>query len=191
MGEASAPLEHRAADLVRLDAVEVPFITQIDVRCDHDRARALGFPLQPNTASGDTNRGVLWLAPDEWLVVALPGAAASTLNELSASLFGTHHAIVDVSANRAVIDLRGADRLELLASGCSLDLDARGGWVPGACAQTLFARAQVIVQELPQATRLFVRPSFADYVVDRLLVSAGIEPARVSARSSTPSTSSA
>ncbi len=33
----------------------------------------------------------------------------------------------------------------------------------------LLARAQVILQELPDATRLFVRPSFADYVVDRLV----------------------
>jgi sarcosine oxidase gamma subunit len=27
----------------------------------------------------------------------------------------------------------------------------------------------VILQELPGATRVFVRPSFADYLVDRLL----------------------
>jgi sarcosine oxidase gamma subunit len=27
----------------------------------------------------------------------------------------------------------------------------------------------VLLQELPDATRVFVRPSFADYVVDRLL----------------------
>ena len=63
------------------------------------------------------------------------------------------------------------DRNELLASGRSLDLDPRGGWVPGACAQTMFARAQVILQELEGATRVFVRPSFAHYVVDRLLAS--------------------
>ncbi len=67
------------------------------------------------------------------------------------------------------MELRGEGRLALLATGCSLDLDPRGGWVPGVCAQTLFARAQVILQELEGATRVFVRPSFAGYVVDRLL----------------------
>jgi sarcosine oxidase gamma subunit len=41
--------------------------------------------------------------------------------------------------------------------------------VPGACAQTLFARAQVLLQEMDGATRVFVRPSFAHYVLDRLL----------------------
>jgi sarcosine oxidase, subunit gamma len=63
--------------------------------------------------------------------------------------------------------------LALLASACSLDLDPVGGWVPGVCAQTLLARAQIILQELPEATRVFVRPSFADYVVDRLLAASG------------------
>ena len=104
---------------------------------------------------------MLWLGPDEWLVVGLPGTAATIVGELEAALEGVHHAVVDVSENRAVLELRGADRFELLASGCSLDLDPRGGWIPGVCAQTMFARAQVILQELAGATRVFVRPSFA------------------------------
>ena len=49
------------------------------------------------------------------------------------------------------------------------DLDPRGGWLPGRCAQTLFARTQVILQEMDGATRVFARPSYADHLVDRLL----------------------
>ena len=172
MVEPRAHLGHRADDLASIEASEVPFLAQLDVRCDEEPAARLGFPLMPNSVAGDMDRGVLWLGPDEWLVVGLPDTAGTTAKELAAGLVGTHHAIVDVSANRAVIDLRSVDRLALLASGCSVDLDPAGGWVPGVCAQTLFARAQVILQELPEATRLFVRPSFADYVVDRLLASA-------------------
>jgi sarcosine oxidase subunit gamma len=166
-----SPLAHRAADLATLDAVEISFLTQLCVRCSEADAARLGFPVTPNTVTGDIARGVLWLGPDEWLVVAAPGDPGAVAAELGSALDGTHHVVVDVSANRAVIELRGRDRLDLLASACSLDLDPVGGWVPGVCAQTLFARAQVIVQELPGATRLFVRPSFADYVVDRLLAS--------------------
>jgi sarcosine oxidase, subunit gamma len=173
MADMRSPLARRSDDLARIDAIEVAFLAQIDVRCDASDAARLGLPIEPNTVGGDLMRGALWLGPEEWLVVALPGTAAAAMAELETSLTGTHHAIVDVSANRAVIELRGVDRLDLLASGCSLDLDPRGGWVPGACAQTLFARAQVILQEMESATRLFVRPSFANYVVDRLLVSAG------------------
>jgi sarcosine oxidase, subunit gamma len=169
MGEPRAPLAHRTDDLASFQALEVAFLSQIDVRCDEERAAQLGLPLVPNTVAGDLQRGALWLGPDEWLVVGLPGTTEQHLDELAAGLLGARYSLVDVGANRAVLELRGADRLELLASGCALDLDPVGGWVPGVCAQTLFARAQVILQELPEATRVFVRPSFGDYVVDRLL----------------------
>lgn len=164
-----SPLAHRAADLAALEADEVPFLAQIDVRCDTDAAARLGFPTTPNTVAGDETRGMLWLGPDEWLVVGLPGTEALQISELETVLANEHRSIVDVSANRAVIDLHGASRLDLLATGCGLDLDPVGGWCPGLCAQTLFAKAQVILQEREEATRVFVRPSFADYLVDRLL----------------------
>jgi sarcosine oxidase subunit gamma len=171
MVEVRSRLGHRTAALATLGAVEVPLLTQLSVRCGGSAASRLGFPLEPNTVTGDMTRGVLWLGPDEWLLVAAPGDPAAVITGLEALLAGEHHAVVDVSGNRAVIELRGPDRLALLASACSLDLDPAGGWVPGVCAQTLLARAQVILQELPDATRVFVRPSFADYVVDRLLAS--------------------
>jgi len=169
MAEPRSALGSRAGDLAVLEAIEVPFLTQIDVRCTPEDAERLAFPSLANTVAGDLTRGVLWLGPDEWLVVGLPGAAGATVEELQHALDGVHHAVVDVSENRAVIELHGADRYELLASGCSLDLDPRGGWVPGVCTQTMFARAQVILQELEGSTRVFVRPSFAHYLVDRLL----------------------
>jgi sarcosine oxidase subunit gamma len=169
MAEPRSPLAGHAAALAQIDAVEVAFLTQIDVRCSAEEAARLAFPLEANTVAGDMTRGVLWLGPDEWLVVGLPGTASDTVAELEDDLARQHHSVVDVSENRAVIELHGADRHALLASGCGIDLDPRGGWVPGVCAQTLFARAQVILQELDGATRIFVRPSFAGYVVDRLL----------------------
>jgi sarcosine oxidase subunit gamma len=164
-----SPLAARPEDLALIGAVEVPFLSQIDVRCPRNEAARLGFPVEPNTVAGDMTRGVLWLGPDEWLVVGLPGTAPETVQELDSELAGVHHSVVDVSENRAVLELRGVDRYALLASGCPIDLDPRGGWVPGACAQTLFARAQVLLQELDGATRVFMRPSFARYVLDRLL----------------------
>jgi sarcosine oxidase subunit gamma len=169
MTERRSPLADRADHLASLEAVEMPFLAQVDIRCAPADAARLGFPTTPNTVTGDMTRGVLWLGPDEWLVVSLPGTMADTVTELDAALAGSDHSVLDVSENRAVIELRGTDRHAVLASGCPLDLDPRGGWVPGVCAQTMFARAQVVLQELEGSTRLFVRPSFAGYVVDRLL----------------------
>lgn len=107
-----------------------------------------GFPVEPNTAAGD----VLWLGPDEWLVVGgregdFPAAAA-----------------VDVSANRVCFELSGSTARDVLAAGCSVDLRPRS-FGPGRCAQTLLARAEVIVQcTAEDAFRIFVRPSFAPYL---------------------------
>jgi sarcosine oxidase subunit gamma len=139
-------------------------LAQVDVRAAPD---LLPFeaPL-PNTTTPWGGREVLWLGPDEWLVVAESKAAATIVRELEEELEGRYHSILDVSANRIVFDL--IDRLEALSSGCGLDLHPTR-WRPGMCAQTLFGGAQVILHQRDErTTRVFVRPSFERYVIDRL-----------------------
>ena len=167
---ARSPLAGRSADLDRIDARELAFMSQLDVRIEPASAAALGLPTEPNTARTPGDRDVLWLGPDEWLIVGAPGAASAIVDELEASLAGLHRSVVDVSANRAVIELAGSSRHDLLSSACPIDLHPRS-WGDGRCAQSVFGAAQVLLHEREGATRLFVRPSFADYVVDLLLVS--------------------
>src|SRR5262245_10472150 len=100
---------------------------QVDVRGEPPA----GFPTEPNTTADVGRTTVLWLGPDEWLV--LGGAEAD---------FPDAAAAVDVSANRVAFDVTAADAAEVLARGCSLDLER---FEPGQCAQTLLARAQVIL----------------------------------------------
>ena len=108
-----------------------------------------GFPTEPNTLRGDA----IWLGPDEWLVLGgreeeYPGAAAA----------------VDVSANRVGFALSGPGAADVLAQSCSLDLHP-AAFPPGRCAQTLVARAQVILLRPDEDTfHLLVRPSFAPYL---------------------------
>jgi sarcosine oxidase subunit gamma len=118
----------------------------------------LRLPTEPNTWIADAERELLWLGPDEWLVAGEPDAS------MADALAGIHHSLVDVSANRAVLDLLGADRSELLAAGCGLDLHPRS-WRHGMCAQTLLGRIPVLLQERTEATRVFVRSSFAGSLV--------------------------
>ncbi|MGA9160279.1 MAG: sarcosine oxidase subunit gamma family protein [Actinomycetota bacterium] len=161
-------LDARSADLDRVGSTELRFLPQVDVRVDPTTATNLGFPTEPNTVASGPDRDVLWLGPDEWLVVGDAGTAEGPIAELERSLAGMHRSVVDVSANRTVIELSGPSRHELLASACPIDLHPRS-WVEGRCAQTVFGAAQVLVHERDGATRLFVRPSFADYVLDLLL----------------------
>ena len=166
--KARSPLAHRAADLDRVGSRELAFLAQVDVRVDPTTARALGFPTEPNTWTPSGDRDVLWLGPDEWLVIAEPGGAGAIAAELARSLADLHRSVVDVSANRVVLELSGTSRNDLLSSACPIDLHPRS-WADGRCAQSVFGAAQVLLQERRGTTRLFVRPSFAGYVVDLLL----------------------
>jgi sarcosine oxidase subunit gamma len=149
---------------VTADGLRVLDLPQVGVRAD---PRDLPFePPQPNTTTTWNGRDVLWLGPDEWLVVGELGEEESIGRELEAAMEVHHHSVVDVSANRIVFEL--VDGLEALSSGCGLDLHP-SRWTPGMCAQTLFGGAQVILHQLDErTTRVFVRPSFAGYFVDRL-----------------------
>jgi sarcosine oxidase, subunit gamma len=162
---ARSPLAGRARELAAVGAAEVAFLAQVDLRADPALASRLPFPLplRPNTWTGGGGREALWLGPDQWLVVGAPGSAPAITAELGRGLGGQHHAAVDTSANRTVVELTGDARFDLLTQGCSLDLHPRA-WRPGRCAQTLLARVPVLLQEREQATRVFVRASFAAHL---------------------------
>jgi sarcosine oxidase subunit gamma len=110
-----------------------------------------GFPVEPNTTAEVGGATVLWLGPDEWLVL---GATEGDFRDAAAA--------IDVSANRVAFELAADGAADVLAQGCSLDLDR---FEPGGCAQTLLARAQVILHRPePGRWRILVRPSLAPYV---------------------------
>jgi sarcosine oxidase subunit gamma len=167
----------RVAELSRgtVAASEVTGLSQVSLRVAPELLDLLPFdvPVEANTATSDAGRDVLWLGPDEWLVVT--GASADdVLASITGSLAGHHHAAVDVGANRAVVELRGDGRRSLLSTRCPIDLD-RPTWRDGRCAQTTFGRAPVLLHEREGATRLFVRPSYGGYLAD-LSVAAAATP---------------
>ncbi len=178
-----SPLAHVSEGLERVatltagtvTAAELGGLSQISLRAAPELVERLPFdvPTEPNIAASAEGRDVLWLGPDEWLLVT-DEPAEQALASIDETLAGHHYAAVDVSANRAIVELRGDARSALLATRCPVDLDRRS-WGAGRCAQTLFGRAQVLLHERNDATRLFVRPSFGGYVVD-LLVTAAAAP---------------
>jgi sarcosine oxidase, subunit gamma len=159
----ASPLDPHAGELRALGAREVALGSQVSVRVDPRVAR-LELPQTPNTWVAVGGREILWLGPDEWLVTSRTEPAEIVVADLEAATAGDHRSIVDVSANRVVLELAGPDRRELLEAGCGLDLHPRS-WRPGVCAQTLLANVAVLLQEGEGATRVFVRPSFADHLV--------------------------
>jgi len=157
---------------------ELPFVAQINLRADPNdpalMARltdAIGArpPTEPNTAivSDDGTRHVLWLGPDEWLILGEPDTGPDLERAISGATGEAHGSVIDVSANRTTLAVSGPRARDLLAFGCSLDIDERR-FKPGHCAQTLLARANVIIVPVGPAVepsfRILVRPSFAAYL---------------------------
>jgi sarcosine oxidase subunit gamma len=114
------------------------------------------LPVEPNTARS----GVIWLGPDEWLIVG-DDAAEDGLRDALAG----EGAAVELSSNRIALELSGPGSIDVLATCCAIDLHPRV-FPTGSCAQTLIARAPVIVERTGDgpAFRLLVRPSLAVYV---------------------------
>jgi len=158
---------------------ELPFLAQLNLRVDAGDTAVMGqvtdslgfsLPLTPNTASQAGDRRALWLGPDEWLIVGPDDQATSLEQALRGGLGGAVGSVVDVSANRTVLEIRGSKCHDLLAHGVPIDLDP-GAFGPGCCAQTLLAKAQVIIERRDEAPafQLYIRSSFASYVADWLL----------------------
>ncbi|MER6562432.1 sarcosine oxidase subunit gamma family protein [Streptomyces sp. NPDC001027] len=158
---------------------ELPFLTQLDVRLDAKGAAAdavglaLGvpLPLEPDTVVRAGELTVLWLGPDEWLLVAPPGGARELESRIREAAREEPVSVTDVSAQRTTLLVAGAGARDLLAHGCSLDLHPRA-FGSGRCAQTTLGRTQVVLvaREEPSAGFwVLVRSSFAGYLADWLL----------------------
>ena len=176
-----SPLADRSAELAGLPigARELPFLTQLNVRLDAVSpvaiavAAVLGGPLPtvPCTASRFGEFEVLWLGPDEWLVLARPGREKSLAAGLREAIGSYDGAVTDVSAQRAALELTGAHVREVLARGCSIDLHPKVTPI-GSCVQTLLARTGVVIVVHDDSASEFlvlVWASFADYLASWLI----------------------
>lgn len=142
------------------------------------RATGLALPVAPNTWLGTDalttaeprGRLVLWLGPDEWLVLATQTSAPDLVAALLSECAGLHAAATDVSSGYAAIGICGARAPDLIALGSPLDLHPRS-FGPGRCAQTLLAKAGIVLWQAdePGQYRLLVRSSYAHYLWHWLL----------------------
>lgn len=202
-----SPLAHRATELAAqtggVTLIELPFLSMVSLRADPasevgsrvERALGVTLPAAGEVASapkgeirlaagevagglaGDV-RSVLWLGPDEFLVVGPVGDTAELVRLLDEAVGEGPGSVVDVSANRDTLLISGPNARDLLEKGCTLDLHPRS-FGAGRCAQTTFARGQVLIWQVaaegqlaadgPPAGpvyRLLFRGSFADYFAD-------------------------
>lgn len=175
-----SPLAHYRDALAALPigAHELPFLTQLNLRSDPESAaadriaKALGgfLPAVPCTVARLDGVDVLWLGPDEWLLVA-PASDRDALTETVCEAVAQDGAVTDVSAQRTIVRLTGPPVREVLARGCAIDLHPNVTPVDS-CVQTLLAQTGVILvvnDEAASDLLVLVRASFAEYFADWLI----------------------
>jgi sarcosine oxidase, subunit gamma len=168
------------------DGVQItppPFVAMIDIRLDPTGSAAVAvgeylgvaLPTGPSAYVESETATAIWLGPDEWLITSpfrTPEQLETGLREAVGAggpeFDGT---VVDVSAQRTTVALRGEHARDLLAGGCALDLHPRV-FGRGAAAQTLLGQAGVLLMALDDTGthyQLVVRSSFAGYLTAWLL----------------------
>lgn len=110
------------------------------------------------TASGGT---VLWLGPDEWLLLDASGVSESSLRDAGA-------VVVEQSGQRVSV-LIGGDAPGLLAKGTALDLHPAAFPVGSALQSFLGQTIVVFLARSGGEVEILVRSSFARYLGDWLL----------------------
>jgi sarcosine oxidase, subunit gamma len=98
-------------------------------------------------AAFDGERGALWMAPDELLLLVPYAEASAAVARLDEMLAGRHCLALDVSDMRTILRLTGAQTGEVLAKGVPCDLRDRA-FPPGSARRTTTAGIAVALWRL-------------------------------------------
>lgn len=124
------------------------------------KALGLTLPKKPKTSASKDGRFVLWLGPDEWLVI--DEAAGDPLGDCGK--VKQLHSAVGVSHRNVAIGVTGAGAEATLSAGCPQDLSLTAFPV-GACSRTIFGKVEVVLYRTAEDTfRVECWRSFSDYV---------------------------
>ena len=144
--------------VLRGDAANAKFRSAVST------ATGLDPVVEPLTAARKRDVSMLWLGPDEWLVVTPDRRVERIERALREALQGQHAALTDVSHSRTVLVLSGPGARAVLAKGCPLDFHPRV-FGPGRCAQSRLAKCQALIHQTAATPvfEIYVMRSFAQY----------------------------
>ena len=155
---------------------ELPLCGQFNLRLNPDNtqqmeiaADLIGGPLptKPLTSSQYAEVRVIWIAPDDWLVIMPWSIAADFESRYRAAQTG-HYSIVDISAGQTLVELSGPESRNVLKKASPIDVHPQAFPIDK-CVSTVFAKSAAgIVRTGDDSYLLVVRRSFADYIWDWL-----------------------
>jgi sarcosine oxidase subunit gamma len=119
------------------------------------------LPTQPMTVLNTDAGAVLWVSPDEWLLVCKRSRRDSLLAALTSAVQGLFAQIVDNSGGLTSMRLAGPDHIQLLRQLGPYDYESLA---VGRCASTVVSKTGLTVVRTDTAGVVLVfRRSFADY----------------------------
>jgi sarcosine oxidase subunit gamma len=127
----------------------------------------------PRTASTLGGHALLWMTPNEWLLVASEQNTPALLAALSMRLSSTLAIVTDMSDAFACFDVRSECALDTLKTGGNLDIHPET-FGPGSVARTAIADVAAILWRPTSSPsmRCFVDRSFAEHLWNWLMDSA-------------------
>jgi sarcosine oxidase subunit gamma len=151
---------------------EVPFLTMVGLRV-HPGSAAAGriptclkarLPISCGEVSTADGLSVLWLSPDEFLVVGDDQPAAEVTVSLLEALDGDSGSVTDLSANRTTFELTGTSARAVLEKGCPLDLHPRSFAVSQAYVTLIGSVPVVLWKTADETYQILPRSSYADFL---------------------------
>jgi sarcosine oxidase subunit gamma len=158
-----------------VELAELPFLTMVGIRVNPGSEAGMrissvtgGLPLRSGEVRSTDDAAVLWLGPEEFLVVAPTEAHESLggdlLQALREALGDGEGQVVDLSANRTTFELTGPRSRAVLEKGCSLDLHPRA-FKAGTALSTEIGNIPVVLWKTgDKSYRIFPRASFANFL---------------------------
>mgnify|MGYP001385904188 CR=1 FL=1 len=157
---------------------ELPFMTKINLRGNPNEKNFMSsasetlntrLPIRPNTYITINSLKIIWLGPNEWLIIDEKEDDKENLFSKLENSFGSQDvSVTDVSENRTVIRITGAKLFILLAKFLTLNLDNSLN-SSSSVAQTLFTKVPVLLMRHHEHNRepkidIYTNRSHANYV---------------------------
>ena len=153
---------------------EMAHLGKINMRADKSASKIVksitgcAFPPAANKFTTAGERHVVWLGPDEFMIICEAGKDEELTGTTRASTESQHVAITNITDALAAFHLKGDAVRSVLAKGCALDLH-QNSFTSGDAAQTLLSHAAVTIMALPDDEFIVIcRTSFASYLHDWL-----------------------
>ena len=154
---------------------EMEHLGKLNLRADKSAFRIIKSwtgcecPLRSNTFTSAGERHVIWLSPDEYMIICEAGKDNKLTSSLDSALSGRHYSIINVTDAFTALNLRGSAVRKVLSKGCTIDLHQKQ-FRAGDSVQTLLSHAMITLMALSENEFIIIcRTSFSTYLHDWLI----------------------